>query len=430
VEALLGFTVIHGLEGRADDAESAAREALAIVEDAGDRYIRGVTSLTLGAALVLCNHPRAEEWLHQAVRLATACGDVFTPCVADLWLAVHLSRTSRAALARENFARVLRVSREHGYEFLFQGTPLLAPKDISLVRGLLRRAQEHAEVGEYARALTRQLDPASETASATSAESLATAPLYIQTLGPFRAWRKGQEIERAAWGREKALHLLQLLVCNRGRGIHREQVLESLWADSSSSTAATGLRVALNALRHALSPDRESGTEDPFVRRDGETLRLGMEAGIRVDADEFTRLLKAARAAEHVDDEGAIALYESALALYRGEFLAENRYAEWAEAERQQKRSEFLTSAERLGNLLLKAGDGERASRWAETMLQHDPLWEAAYAILMEAYWRQGNRALAVRAYNRCRKRLQESLGVEPSRRTAALMQTISELSS
>jgi LuxR family transcriptional regulator, maltose regulon positive regulatory protein len=258
------------------------------------------------------------------------------------------------------------------------------------------------------------------------ADSLATAPIYIQTLGPFRAWRKGQEIERAAWGREKALHLLQLLVCNRGRGLHREQVLEALWSDSSASTASTGLRVALNALRHALSPDRESGTDDPFVRRDGDTIRLGMEAGIRIDADEFTRLLKAARATEAIDVEQAISLYESALSLYRGEFLGENRYAEWADTERQQKRSEFLASAERLAGLLLKVGDGERAARWAETMLQHDPLWEAAYAILMESYWRQGNRALAVRAYNRCRKRLHESLGVAPSGRTAALMETIS----
>jgi DNA-binding SARP family transcriptional activator len=79
-----------------------------------------------------------------------------------------------------------------------------------------------------------------------------------------------------------------------------------------------------------------------------------------------------------------------------------------------------------LAGLLLRVDEFERAARWAETMLQHDPLWEAAYALLMEAYWRQGNRALAVRAFNRCRKRLKEALGVAPSSRTIALLAQIS----
>ena len=42
VEPLLGLTVIAGLERRPDDAERAAREALEILRDAGDRYVTGV----------------------------------------------------------------------------------------------------------------------------------------------------------------------------------------------------------------------------------------------------------------------------------------------------------------------------------------------------------------------------------------------------
>jgi DNA-binding SARP family transcriptional activator len=254
---------------------------------------------------------------------------------------------------------------------------------------------------------------------------LTAAPLFIQTLGPFRAWRRGQEIGRGAWPREKALHLFQLLVCHRGHGVHRDRILEMLWPDSSASTAATGLRVALSAVRNALEPDRESGTDGGFVRRDGDTIRLAMESGIRVDVDDFTRLLKTARAAESGDRDAMIVAYETALATYRGDFLEENPYAAWAEEERQQRRSEFLTAAERFATLLLRAGDAERAARWAEAMLHHDPLWESAYALLMEAHWQQGNRALAVRAYNRCKKRLRDGLGVPPSARITALLDRI-----
>jgi DNA-binding SARP family transcriptional activator len=250
--------------------------------------------------------------------------------------------------------------------------------------------------------------------------------LYIQTLGPFRIWRKGQEIERSAWGREKALHLLQLLVCRREHPMHREEILEALWKGTAPSTATTGLRVALSALRSALEPEREAGADSLFVKREGDTIRLARELGVRVDVDEFSRLLKGARAQETVDVDESIARYESALALYRGEFLGDNRYAAWAEAERQERRREFIVSAERLTSLLIKSGELERAVRWAETMLQHDTLWEPAYALLMEAFWLQGNRALAVRAFNRCRKRLRDGLDIAPSSRTLALLDRIS----
>ena len=428
VEPLLGLTVIAGLERKRSDAELAAREALAILRDAGDRYVTSILDLALGAALALCAAPEAEAHLVAAERQAAECGDAFVPTLAALWLAVAYTRGGASARAQEAFARALDGTRRHGYDYVFQGTPLLAPKDTELWRSLLRRAHDDGTVGPLARRLSQQIEPPQTPTSTTvvsASDSLTTAPLFIQTLGPFRAWRRGQEIERGAWPREKALHLFQLLVCHRGHGVHRDRILEILWPDSSASTAATGLRVALSALRNALEPDRESGTDGRYVRRDGDTIRLAMESGLRVDVDDFTRLLKAARAAEAGERETMIAAYETVLGLYRGDFLEENPYAAWAEEERQLRRSEFLTAAERFATQLLRAGDAERAARWAEAMLHQDPLWESAYALLMEAHWQQGNRALAVRAFNRCKKRLRDGLGVQPSARITTLLDRI-----
>lgn len=401
VEPLLGLIVIGGLERRLDDVVQAARGALEILHDAGDRYVIGVLSLAYGAALTLCDSPLAEEHLVEASEFAAACGDQFVQNLAALWLAVLHTRRDRPARAAEFLARAHDLATRDGYDFLFSGTALLAPKDTSLWRA-----------------------PAADAAPSAATQ----APLFIQTLGPFRAWRGGQEIERAAWAREKALHLFQLLVCHRGHALHRDRIIEILWPGSSTSTAATGLRVALSTLRNALEPQRESGKDGQFVRREGETIRLAVDSGLRVDVDEFSRMLKAARGAESGDREQLIAAYENALGLYRGDFLEENPYAVWAEEERQHRRSEFLTAAQRFANLLLKLGDPERAARWAEVMLQHDPLWEAAYAVLMEAHWQQGNRALAVRAFNRCKKRLRESLGVAPSGKITALFERIATL--
>jgi DNA-binding SARP family transcriptional activator len=50
-----------------------------------------------------------------------------------------------------------------------------------------------------------------------------------------------------------------------------------------------------------------------------------------------------------------------------------------------------------------------------ERLLAQDPCWEGAYRMMMLAYSRQGDRAMALRAYGRCVQILEGELGVEPS---------------
>lgn len=439
VEALLGFTLVAGLEGRMLDAEANAREALAILAKAGDSYLTGVLLIALGAAATMCGHPDAGRWLQEATHLGRACGDRFGPCVADLWLAIHLAQAGRPNEAAAAFARALAGAQTHGYDFLFTRVPLLGPKDPRLTRDLLARPGSNGANGSSATRAHRHLHPAISAAQpvALAPATPASVPLYIQTLGPFRVWCGGHEIQRTAWSREKAVHLLQFLVCHRGRTVHREQIMEALWPESASSSAAIGLRVALSTLRKTLTPvlpeasppaeaDKELTADTEFIRREGECLQLDLGSGIRVDADEWSRLIGAARAFEGTDPEQAIILYESALAMYHGDFLEEIPYADWASEEREQRLVEYLSAAERLASLLVGQGESERGLRWANAILAKDPLWEEAYVLLMQCHWQQGHRALAVRVYDRCRRRLREALGVEPSPRTTALFEEIS----
>ncbi len=95
-------------------------------------------------------------------------------------------------------------------------------------------------------------------------------------------------------------------------------------------------------------------------------------------------------------------------------------------AERERLLAEYLSAAERLARLWVPQGDCEQGARWANAILAKDPLWEEAYALLMECYWKQGNRALAIRTFERCRKRLREALSIEPSPRTVQLFEAVS----
>lgn len=427
VEALLGLTLIAGLEGRRSEARGYAEEALDDLRRSGDRYMEAMLELALGIAL----WPGAAEeartrWQH-ARELAVRCGDRFLPCLADLWSALAYHHEGRLAAAQEAWERCWQAVQEHDYGFLFTHFPLLGPK------GAAPRAHMDALRQGSRRPLSAAPPvyaalPSSPVGEPTPTAVLPTGlrdqrGLYIQTLGPFRVWRHGYEIPSTAWGREKALHLLQVLVCHRGHPLHREQVMEALWPESPSAHAATGLRVALSALRKALAVKPTDA--DDFIRREGEMIQLDMTRGVRVDADEFLRLLQEARRLETIDPSRAVTLYESGLALYRGDFLEENPYAEWAIEERERLQMEYLMAAERLARLLLGRDDCEGAMRWANAILAKDPLWEEAYAVLMESQWRQGHRGLAVRTFERCRKRLREALAVEPSPQLLELYQRI-----
>ena len=85
----------------------------------------------------------------------------------------------------------------------------------------------------------------------------------------------------------------------------------------------------------------------------------------------------------------------------------------------------YLQTAERLAMMLLADEEAEAAVALANRILAHDDCWENAYRILMQAYAAQGNRTQAIRAYQRCRNRLQTELGISPTPATRALFDSL-----
>jgi DNA-binding SARP family transcriptional activator len=243
--------------------------------------------------------------------------------------------------------------------------------------------------------------------------------LHIQTLGAFRVRVDGREIPPTAWSREKALHLLQLLVTLRRQQPHKEQIIETLWSHLDPDAGDRDFRVALNALQNALEPQRPPRAASRYIVRS--ELNYSLDAAeMQVDADEFD----AALAAAHAEPAAADAHYRRAVALYAGDYLPERRYEDWTAAERERLRTLALGALTRLAGRLLPA-DPLEAVRLARRALELDPLWENAYRIEMQAHLASGNRPLAIRAYEQCARLLREEYGLEPLPETRQLYQGI-----
>jgi LuxR family maltose regulon positive regulatory protein len=432
-EALLGLVVAAGMRGQLADGEEHARQALTILDAAGDRYLTAIVWLGLGGAAVACKDDRAVAWLERAGALSARCGDAYGVCVAQTWRALwHLDRREWPRF--EVAARAaLEVARQENYGFIFMRQTLFGPKQLHETAALLIAANRRSICPGYSAEVLREmgselplLAPGVPTWSLVQPGSSRAdaATLHVQTLGLFRVWRGEDEIPHAAWGREKALQLFQILLIHRDRPLHREQLADLLWP--GGRTTGSALRVVLNALRQALEPDRVEEAESQLVLRQGESIMLNPDACIVVDADEFERQIENARQLEARDAGQAVALYRRALQLYRGDFLPDTLYQPWSAARRDTLAERYLSTASHLAELLTDQGLYDEAIGLCNAILARDSCWEEAYYLLMVCYARQGKRSLALRAYARCGRHLRAELGVAPAERTQQLFQALS----
>ena len=246
----------------------------------------------------------------------------------------------------------------------------------------------------------------------------------IQTLGGFRVRIGDREIPPTAWTREKALHLFQLLVTLRRTRPHKEQIVDLLWPELDPETGGRDFRVALNAIQNALEPDREPRTPSGIIVRSELNYSLNPET-VQIDADIFEEHLSAAHQASKTGLEGVIEHYAAALALYHGDYLPERRYEDWTASERERLHTLALSAMTRLAEILLPA-DPIETLRLTRRALELDPLWENAYRIEIQAHLAAGNRPMAIRTYQSCKKVLMDEFGLEPLPETRRLVQGLS----
>src|SRR4029453_8457601 len=74
-----------------------------------------------------------------------------------------------------------------------------------------------------------------------------------------------------------------------------------------------------------------------------------------------------------------------------------------------------------LTDVCLRSGNAQAAAKWAEEAVAFAPFRETGYRRLMGAHIASGDRAEALRVYERCRRLLAEALGAPPSPETEAI---------
>jgi SARP family transcriptional regulator, regulator of embCAB operon len=217
----------------------------------------------------------------------------------------------------------------------------------------------------------------------------------------------GRRIDQELPGRQGRL-LFAYLVVNRDRVATRDELAEVLWPRGLPSAPDLALSALLSKLRRLLPDGALEG-------RSAIRLELGRHPRVDVDAarDGIHRAeaLIAAR-----DWYAAIGPTLVAHNISQRRFLP-GAEGDWIEELRRELAEIQVRALECTARRSLGIGGPEvaLAERTARRLIALSPYRESGYALLMEAFERQGNIAEALRVYESLRGLLREELGAAPS---------------
>jgi peptide/nickel transport system substrate-binding protein len=229
----------------------------------------------------------------------------------------------------------------------------------------------------------------------------------FRLLGPLEVTVGGRRLET---GGAKQRAVLAALLLRPGAVVPLERLVEDVWGEEPPAAAAHSVAAYVSRLRAELTPHGVA-----IERRGrGYVLATGTAA---VDATEFTRLAAdAARASEAGDHPRAAALAADALALWRGDVLADVPLHGSAGAEAARLEELRLGALEQRIEAQLHLGAPAGLVPELRTLVEAHPYRERLVAQLMLALSLSGRQAEALQVYEATRVRLDEDLGLKPSR--------------
>ena len=217
--------------------------------------------------------------------------------------------------------------------------------------------------------------------------------------------------------------LLALLLLSAGRTVAASSLIDRLWSESAlPADPLNALQLRVSKLRRSLAAQ-----DLDVIVRDASGYRADVDPD-RVDLHRFASRVQAARAAARsTEPVDALALYDEALALWRGDALADFAGEGWATVESARLAQLHQAALTERAEAALAAGRSGEVAADLEPIVARAPGQEALAGLLMTALYRAGRQADALEVFARTRRHLDDELGLQPSAALRTLHQRILE---
>jgi predicted ATPase/DNA-binding SARP family transcriptional activator len=237
----------------------------------------------------------------------------------------------------------------------------------------------------------------------------------VRILGPLEVVSAGRPV-RLGGARQRVL--LTSLLVRRGEVVSADRLIEDVYGDDPPPTATKSLQAHISRLRTALGPDWQLVWHGGGYQLDVADDELDAAIFIRLLGEGVTALIDG-RA------EDAVASLDTALALWRGQALADAAYADFAQGEIARLEELRLGGLEALSEARLSLGEHAQVVPQLEQLIAAHPFRERLRWLHLLGLYRSGRQADALDAYQAARGALVDELGIEPGRALRELHQAI-----
>ena len=224
--------------------------------------------------------------------------------------------------------------------------------------------------------------------------------MEFSILGPLKVLDGDRDLTP---GRAKQRALLAMLLLHRNEVVGSDRLVEALWGEAPPASAPTALHGHVSALRKLLGAER--------IRTHAPGYRLRVDPG-ELDLARFESLVVAARRPDEPEERST--RLREALALWRGDPLADLRYESFAQRELLRLAELRIAVLEDRLDADLARGRHRELVGELEALVAEHPFRERLRGQLMLALYRCGRQADALHVFQDARRALVEELGIDP----------------
>jgi LuxR family maltose regulon positive regulatory protein len=213
----------------------------------------------------------------------------------------------------------------------------------------------------------------------------------------------------------KAVSILKYLVVHRDELVSQDHLMAWLWPESNLRNARWSLNSTICNLRKLLSSCPSLSSKNTVLLEEGH-YQLCPTIRIETDVDEFDAHYERGR---RLKSEGwipeALAAYEKAVELYRGDYLVEDVYEDWTMVERERLVNATVEMLDLLATHYYDTGRYHESLNTCFRLLSKDPCYERGHRCVIECYLSLGLHVRASHQYQQYQHFLHRKLDQDPS---------------
>ena len=244
-------------------------------------------------------------------------------------------------------------------------------------------------------------------------------PLRVYLTGPVCAESGNEVVKENRFASRQARLLFVYLVCERAQPVHREQLADLLWPEATPQAWDSALKSLVSRLRQFLG--RLTGTAAvPSISSQFGCYQIQLPQHTWIDLEAARNSVDEAEGALRSNDVASAWGPANVALTIAGRPFMPGEEGEWVGQKRSELRDSLVRALDSYAEICLRTAQPSLAVQVANQAISLEPFRETGYQYLMRAHDALGNRAQALRVYQRCRELLADELGVDPSPEIAA----------